>query len=99
MTLEFRSIVRHGVLFFAYNVDSDVTNKMEYIAVELVDGRLLFHFDAGAGRVRVMTNRVYSTGEWIKVFKAFSSGFILVSKLSNSKAGITAKQRINFSIT
>uniref|UniRef100_A0A7M6DNL5 Uncharacterized protein n=2 Tax=Clytia hemisphaerica TaxID=252671 RepID=A0A7M6DNL5_9CNID len=79
ITLEFRTFVNYGVLMYASNGKSG--NEFEYIAVELVGGKIVYHFNSGSGVVQMQTNNIYATGEWIKVFmiRIAQFGALLVS--------------------
>ena len=65
ITVEFRAITQNGLLFYTA---SSATNNTHYIALELIDGRLLYHFNAGHRQVTLpLTSDNYATGEWIIV--------------------------------
>ena len=65
ITLEFRAFVKYGVLLYASNGKSG--NEFEYLAVELNEGKIVYHFNSGPGVVRMQTNTDYAKGEWVKV--------------------------------
>lgn len=79
ITIEFRSILANGVLFYASNNNN---THLQYICIELADGKLVYHFDAGNGIVKITTELVYNTGQWFKVYaiRIMQFGAILVSE-------------------
>ena len=81
ITLEFRSVIRYGVLLYVSNRKEG--DAFEYLAVELVEGKIVYHFNSGAGVVMMKTNEVYATGEWVKVCSfpfLFTFLLLIVSK-------------------
>ena len=64
ITIEFRSILPNGLLFYISNQNK---TNLQYISLELVDGVLKYQFDAGIGNVSMKTDKKYNTGEWFMV--------------------------------
>ena len=65
-----------------YTSNGKPGNEFEYLAVELVGGKIVYHFNSGPGVVHVQTDTDYATGEWVKVslffgrFEEFSENIV-----------------------
>lgn len=63
ISIEFRALSPNGVLFMAAD---NQTSK--FVALELVDGNLVYQFNTGSGLVRMRTSGTYTVGGiWYKV--------------------------------
>ncbi|XP_048583639.1 laminin-like protein epi-1 [Nematostella vectensis] len=86
VTLEFRSMSPNGVML--YGADN-VSHPNEFISVELVNGKIVFKYDTGAGLVRVESNFNYYSagGVWYKVhlLRINQFGVILVPDTKDYK--------------
>ncbi|XP_070555377.1 laminin subunit alpha-like [Ptychodera flava] len=60
VVFEFKSFADEGLFFYA-GKDKD------YMAVELRNGQVLFHFELGGGPAQILSDDKYNDGEWVKV--------------------------------
>ncbi|XP_014673411.1 PREDICTED: laminin-like protein epi-1 [Priapulus caudatus] len=57
VTLEFRSFADAGLLIYG-------GKDRDFLALELIDGAVLFQYDMGSGRAQIRTNATYNDGAW-----------------------------------
>ena len=58
--MRFRALSPNGVLLYCTD---DVLNPTHFLSLELVNGALVYKFDAGAGLIRIQSNyNNYSSG-------------------------------------
>ena len=62
-TLEFKTSAPDGMLFYLV----DTPRQMDYIAVYLLGGNVVYTFNCGTGPARVVSPATYNDGEWHKV--------------------------------
>lgn len=70
ISVKFRSLVPNGVLLYAAN---DLQMPTHFISLELVNGRLVFKYNAGFKTVKVLsTFNNYSDGGYFYTVKKYS---------------------------
>ncbi len=69
--IQFRAFNPYGVIFYARSTDS----QNQFIALELVDSKLVYRFDAGNGVVEVKTTHNYAQGVWYQVISMFYDSY------------------------
>lgn len=79
ISVTFRSLVPNGVLLYATN---DLQNPTHFISLELVNGRLVFKYNAGYKTVKVMsTLSSYADDGQEYMVNTFSSTFFVFQSL------------------
>nr|XP_006812462.1 PREDICTED: protocadherin Fat 4-like [Saccoglossus kowalevskii] len=65
ITMQFATTFENTLLL--YNHDTNVGDKSEFIAIEVIDGKVWFSYNMGDGTTRVHTDKIVSDGEWHEI--------------------------------
>lgn len=75
ITLRFKTYAENGLLFF-------VNKAKDFLSLEIRDGKVLYQYDLGGGRLQLMSQDKFNDGKWhsVQANRVKKEGLLLVDK-------------------